>query len=160
MIEVVVQPERRAWSFVRQSEFVTLARRAFRSVTNAPLRGRIGLLLVGDRTMKTLQRTYRQRTTTTDVLSFPYTRTRALLGGEIAISVPQARRQARRIGQSVGDEIRFLFVHGVLHLLGLDHERSAEEERVMFALQDLILKRKKDTRALPSPPRKRGFSAR
>ncbi len=143
MLEVALRAERRGWSFVPQQEYTALARRAFRVLPKAPKNGRIGLVLVGDGTMEKLQQQYRHRQGTTDVLSFPYIRTRMLLDGEIVISVPQARRQAKGIGQSVAEEIRFLFVHGVLHLLGLDHERSQKEERVMFALQDRVLRRKK-----------------
>jgi len=56
----------------------------------------------------------------TDVLSFPDGE--GLHLGDILISAPQARRQARRLGHSVDQELRILLLHGLLHLLGYDHE--------------------------------------
>ena len=60
--------------------------------------------------------------------------------GEVVISYPQAKRQAREAGRPVALEVETLVVHGVLHLLGYDHAEP-EEERAMFALQDAALKR-------------------
>lgn len=64
------------------------------------------------------------------------------LEGDIIICLPQARRQARAVGNTLSEELFFLFVHGLLHLFGYDHERSKAEERRMFALQEMILGRK------------------
>ena len=58
--------------------------------------------------------------------------------GDIVISVPRARRQAREAGQPVNDEVRLLAVHGFLHLLGHDHAEPAEEA-AMTALTKRIL---------------------
>ena len=58
--------------------------------------------------------------------------------GEILICLPQAERQAKIIGNSVDRELGFLFVHGLLHLLGYDHQ-TKEEENIMFPLQEKIL---------------------
>ena len=84
------------------------------------------IVLAGDTTVRRLNRTFRGKDKTTDVLSFPSDGeelpdgTRPL--GEIVISVPQAARQARAAGHSVGRELRILLLHGYLHLLGYDHE--------------------------------------
>jgi probable rRNA maturation factor len=84
------------------------------------------VLLAGDATVRRLNRTFRGKDRTTDVLSFPSGSGRRPDGiaplGEIAISVPQAARQARRTGHALGREIRVLALHGYLHLLGYDHE--------------------------------------
>lgn len=58
--------------------------------------------------------------------------------GDIVISVPRARRQAREAGHPVNDEVRLLAVHGFLHLLGYDHAED-EEEATMIALTNRIL---------------------
>ena len=58
--------------------------------------------------------------------------------GEIYISFDKAREQALAYGHSLDRELKFLFVHGLLHLLGYDH-MTKEDEKVMFALQDQIL---------------------
>ena len=58
--------------------------------------------------------------------------------GEIYISSDKAKEQALSYGHSLDRELRFLFVHGLLHLLGYDHMKE-EDEKVMFRLQDEIL---------------------
>jgi probable rRNA maturation factor len=58
--------------------------------------------------------------------------------GEILICLPQAKRQADEIGNSLERELSFLFTHGLLHLLGYDH-MTPEDEAIMFPLQEKIL---------------------
>ncbi len=58
----------------------------------------------------------------TDVLSFPGRRSPAAILGDIAISFQRARAQARQFGHSTENEVRILMLHGLLHLLGMDHE--------------------------------------
>jgi probable rRNA maturation factor len=98
----------------------------------------ISVLLIGDRAMRTLNRRYRGKDRTTDVLSFPlregpFPRVQHHLLGDIVISVPAAARQAREAGEALPDEIDRLLVHGFLHLLGYDHERGRVEARRMEA---------------------------
>ena len=93
-------------------------------------RSTLAVRFVGDRAMKDLNGRYRGRDSTTDVLSFPGEETpegRHL--GDIAISVPAARRQAAAAGHSVSRELRVLLLHGVLHCLGHDHETDGGEMR-------------------------------
>lgn len=75
--------------------------------------------------MRRLNRQFRGKDATTDVLSFPsgngQARRPAPLG-DIAISVARARAQAREFGHTTEQEVRVLMLHGVLHLLGMDHE--------------------------------------
>jgi probable rRNA maturation factor len=91
--------------------------------------------------MRTLNRTFRGVDRTTDVLSFasapdPARPPRRLSSdsflGDLSISVPTARRQARQQGHSTAREVQILLVHGLLHLLGYDHER---DDGRMFRLQ-------------------------
>ncbi len=96
----------------------------------------VTLLLASDRELRRLNRAWLDRDRTTDVLSFPAQGDlepgRPHLG-DIAISVPQAARQARRANWRLHEEISLLVTHGFLHLLGYDHEtdggtmRSLEE---------------------------------
>lgn len=80
----------------------------------------------------------------TDVLSFPLEATlidpedHHVHLGQIVISYQKARQQAKVYGHSYDRELSFLFVHGLLHLLGYDHQTKAEENQ-MIALQDQIL---------------------
>jgi rRNA maturation RNase YbeY len=95
----------------------------------------LSILLVNDREMRALNRRYRGMDRTTDVLAFaqqegPGGTPEGLLG-DVVISVDTAKRQARALGWSLGAEADRLLIHGLLHLLGYDHERSSAEARRM-----------------------------
>jgi rRNA maturation RNase YbeY len=98
----------------------------------------VSVMLIGVRAMRTLNRRYRGKDRTTDVLSFPlregmFSRVQRHLLGDIVICVPVAARQARAAGETLLDEIDRLLVHGFLHLQGYDHERGESERRRMEA---------------------------
>jgi len=95
-----------------------------RRIAPARARGTINVALVSDREIRRLNREFRGKNKTTDVLSFPSPGPRAPSLGDIAIAMGVARRQAREIGHSVQTELRVLALHGLLHLLGYDHERD------------------------------------
>lgn len=78
------------------------------------------VVLVSDRRMRALNRRYRGQPASTDVLSFPAKN--GAYRGDVVIAVETARRQARRLGHPWREELKFLVLHGVLHLLGYDHE--------------------------------------
>lgn len=99
------------------------------------------VLLTNDTQLRALNRDYRGFDETTDVLSFTDGTELPEMGlylGDIAISVPQAQRQADQQGHSLLDELRLLTVHGVLHLLGHDHAEPEEKER-MWSAQEIII---------------------
>ncbi len=103
-------------------------------------------MFVGDRAMRTLNRRYRGKDKTTDVLSFSmregaFPRVQPEVLGDIVIAVPTAARQAAEAGHALGREIEVLLVHGLLHLLGYDHERSGDEARRMKRRELQLLKR-------------------
>jgi len=82
-------------------------------------------LIAGDTELRRLNRDFLGKDYPTDVLSFPLPcrdRQGAVLLGEIAISAARARRQAEAFGHSLQDEVCILMLHGLLHLLGMDHE--------------------------------------
>ena len=83
--------------------------------------------LVSDDRIRALNRTYRGTDSATDVLSFSYDDQSFL--GDIVIARGVAKRQAREAGHSEATEIRVLALHGLLHLLGYDHERDAGRMR-------------------------------
>ena len=97
----------------------------------------ISLLLADDETIQELNKSYRNMDKPTDVLSFEIESDTML--GDIIISVETAKRMAVEYSISLDREIAFLFIHGILHLLGYDHETSAEDEEEMFALQTKLL---------------------
>jgi probable rRNA maturation factor len=86
----------------------------------------VSIVLAGDARLRRLNRVFRGKDRTTDVLSFPSGVTQLPDGtrplGEIVISVAQAERQAGAAGHSLAAELRLLVIHGYLHLLGYDHE--------------------------------------
>jgi probable rRNA maturation factor len=100
----------------------------------------VAIRLINDTQMARLNHQYRNKPRTTDVLSFPaeerrrpsnlQARVRKLRGsflGDIAISPVVARRNARAYGRQLDHEFRILILHGVLHLLGYDHETDRGE---------------------------------
>ena len=99
----------------------------------------ITLRLTDDAEMKMLNKTYREESKTTDVLSFNEDYTDPETGqyylGDIVISVNQAAIQAANQGHSLDAECAFLTIHGTLHLLGFDHYEPDEKAR-MWAVQD------------------------
>lgn len=96
-------------------------------------RGEAALAIVGDATVRRLNRTYRGIDRVTDVLSFPADelvppgRGAHRFLGDVVIARGVAARQARAAGHSTAAELRVLALHGVLHLLGYDHERDRGE---------------------------------
>lgn len=102
---------------------------------------------VGDAEMKRLNRAYRGKNKTTDVLSFPLLEGRKMPRipkgplplGDVVVSLSQTARQAKERGIPFRSELALLVVHGILHLLGYDHVTLREEKR-MFGLQERLLK--------------------
>jgi probable rRNA maturation factor len=91
------------------------------------IEGEVHVLLAGDATLRRLNRSFRGKNIATDVLSFPAGDAGLGVAGDLAISLERAERQAARFGHSLGDEVRVLLLHGVLHLAGFDHEEDAGE---------------------------------
>ena len=93
----------------------------------------VSIAIVDDNAMRNLNRQFRKKNKTTDVLTFPAddsdadpnAKGRPL--GDIVISIDQARRQATDQKHSLATEVRYLILHGVLHALGYDHETDDGE---------------------------------
>jgi|SRR3989344_3863227 len=105
--------------------------------------GRASVAIVGDRAMQQLNYRYRGKNRVTDVLSFSEKDVQQRIPdenslGEVIICYPQAVRQAKQYKTSLTKELEHLLVHGVLHLLGFDHQRPADEKKMM-ALQERII---------------------
>ena len=102
--------------------------------------------IVNNKTIHKINREFRNVDRPTDVISFAFLddqKEKELKGGpinlgQIIISFEKAEEQAKEYGHSLKREMIFLFVHGMLHLLGYDHMKE-EDEKVMFKLQDDIL---------------------
>lgn len=103
----------------------------------------LSIALVDDETIRELNATWRDRDAPTDVLAFSQREGEGPeapgLLGDVVISIPTAERQAGERGHAIEHEIRELLVHGILHLLGYDHEGSPAEAERMFARQRAVL---------------------
>ena len=105
------------------------------------------IILTDDKFIKKINKSYRNKNYATDVISFPSSDVplESIDSedeiGEIYISVETAVRQAENFVVSIEDEMKRLVVHGILHLMGFDHERSREDEIIMNEQEDFILER-------------------
>jgi probable rRNA maturation factor len=96
----------------------------------------VSILLVDDQQIKKLNKEYLGRNRPTDVISFSQiegecSHINTHLLGDVVISVETAKRQAKENNIILQDEITFLLIHGILHMLGYDHEGSVRKEREM-----------------------------
>ncbi|MEK6657948.1 MAG: rRNA maturation RNase YbeY [Nitrospirota bacterium] len=92
----------------------------------------LSILLVNDIQMQEMNRLYRNKDKTTDVLSFSmrdgqYPDINPAILGDIVISLPTAERQAKEKGHGIYEEIAVLLIHAILHLIGYDHTRGRKE---------------------------------
>lgn len=104
----------------------------------------LSVVFVDNEEIRDINKTYRNIDKVTDVISFALEdNDEEIIGerilGDIFISIPRMKEQARVYGHSEKRELSFLCCHGLLHLLGYDHVNNKEEERIMFDLQDEIL---------------------
>jgi probable rRNA maturation factor len=138
-MEVAVQSQP-DWCAVWEMTARTVAHAALVSLEQD---GELSVLLTDDRTVQELNRVYRGKDRPTDVLSFSQRdgenpQEWDSLLGDVIISVEQARRQAQEYGHSMEREVAFLTVHGVLHLLGWDHEDPEDERRMMAKTEEIL----------------------
>lgn len=127
----------------------TLRRRAEKMLAHLRLRGvELSIALVDDATIHELNRTYRGKDKPTDVLAFPLDEgdeagpaggaaTGRRLLGDVILSADTALRQARRRRRPLLDELTMLLGHGLLHLLGYDHQTDAEEREMTARTREL-----------------------
>jgi probable rRNA maturation factor len=134
----------------------------------------LSIILTDDGAIRQLNRDFRGKDAPTDVLSFPQVdgafdgslparnpitdAPSPLPLGDIVISVDTARRQAAALRQPAADRLRTLLIHGLLHLLGYDHERSSSAARRMFARERELAARL--DRRIARIPRKTNVAAK
>lgn len=106
----------------------------------------VSIHCIGDSQMRRLNRVHRGKDNVTDVLSFAMQEGEVMAGkkgedtdwGDVFICIPQIKRQAKEYGVSFKEELFRMTVHGVLHLLGYDHEVEKDAKK-MFSLQDAMV---------------------
>ena len=148
-----------------------------RACTAVKLVGTVHVLLTSDAEIKRLNKAFRGKNKTTDVLSFPAANEAEGIAGDLAISLETALRQAAEQGHGLREELRILLLHGLLHLAGEDHEAdtgtmAARELHLRGELRlpaGLIerteaprteAKRAKAARAAAAPPMARGLTVK
>ncbi len=104
----------------------------------------IGILFVDDRQIRELNKRYRKVNRPTNVISFPmaqgeFSEINPQLLGDVVISVETATREAQESGLSLEEEIAFLLIHGILHLMGYDHTSGARQQ--MTVVQERLFSR-------------------
>ena len=97
----------------------------------------LSIALIGNAEMRKLNAQYRKKDYAPDVLSFPAAEGLRLLG-DVVISVDKAKEQASERGRTLEQEMITLLIHGIVHLLGYDHERSAQDARLMSRLEKQV----------------------
>lgn len=117
---------------MKREQFVQQILQRVRRTVKCPSTTEVAVIFVNDQKMRQLNRKYRDKDKTTNVLAFE--------GGDIFISIPEAQREAKKYNWTLNYEIARLTVHGFLHLLGYDHEK-AKEARKMEQLENKILSR-------------------
>src|SRR6267143_4947476 len=127
MIEVINRQRKRPIDCVRWQAFTAKALKLTRAGD-----ADVAVVFVSDRAMQEINRTWRGKRGTTDVLSFPanqdeFEKLGGLNLGDILISIEQAGRQAKEHGLSFENEIAQLILHGLLHLSGYDHKTDQGE---------------------------------
>ncbi|HWE63922.1 MAG TPA: rRNA maturation RNase YbeY [Chloroflexota bacterium] len=129
---------------------------------HAPARGEVSVTLVDDSRIQELNRLYRGIDAPTDVLSFSQLegtgpQARDLPAdypvplGDIVISIPRLRAQAVDYGHSEARELGFLLVHGLLHLLGYDHQTPDDEQEMRAAEEELLAAAHLTRESAPQP---------
>jgi probable rRNA maturation factor len=115
---------------ISRKDFAPFLAQIFDSVEETDSKSAV-IVFVSDRQMREMNRQFRGKDSTTDVLSFPFTpdvyETDEKQLGDIAISLEQAQKQAAENNLSLELEIKQLILHGILHLCGYDHETDNGE---------------------------------
>ena len=142
----MIEIENRSGQLAPESEVLKLMQFAIKELgLNSECE--LTLAFINDEEMAQLHEKWMDLSGTTDVMSFPMDELKPNdpepgILGDIVISPLVARAQADKAGHSYEHEVKILAAHGLLHLLGYDHQ-ELEAEREMFALQEELVKRAK-----------------
>lgn len=166
---IQTDPDIRA-HFGRRLRVRTLAAFLEQAAAAAGLRGEVSVLLTGDEQIRALNRAWRRKNKSTDVLSFPAPPLDGpgeRMAGDLAVSVETAARQAAEIGHTLAIELQVLLLHGALHLAGYDHEadtgqmaRKEARLRKKLGLQAGLIERTAAEPRQAPPAKKQAHPAR
>jgi probable rRNA maturation factor len=137
-IDVVVEDAGWTALLPQVADLIEAAARAALGEAAARPKGEIVVLLTNDDEMRALNARFRGKDAATNVLSFPAPNSTPGSLGDIALALGVCRREAKDQGKTLTHHLQHLVAHGVLHLLGYDHEDGAEAE-AMEAIERRIL---------------------
>ncbi len=115
--------------YIENNSNCTINENLLNKICNTLTQKDVELLIVDDRYMKELNLSQRGKDESTDVLSFPLEEIEHSPLGSIVINIQKAEEISSKLGHSTENEIALLFIHGLLHLLGYDHEKDNGEMR-------------------------------
>ena len=133
--EVEVEVEADLWRNLPEAEARV---RAAAAAAAAGRDGALAVLLTDDAAVRELNRRWRGRDAATNVLSFPAAPTAAPWLGDVALAYETCAREAAEQGKPLADHVTHLVAHGVLHLLGWDHQTDAEADRMEALERDIL----------------------
>lgn len=140
----MIEIENRSGQLAPESDVLNLLKFSLKELGLHP-ECELTLAFINDSEMEELHKKWMELPGTTDVMSFPMDELKPNdpepgILGDIVISPIVARAQAEKAGHSFEHEVKILAAHGLLHLLGYDHQ-ELEDEKVMFALQEDLVRR-------------------
>ena len=140
----MIEIENRSGQLAPEAEVLTLMEKSIKELGLHP-ECELTVAFIDDKEMEELHIKWMDLPGSTDVMSFPMDELRPNdpepgILGDIVISPVFARAQAEKAGHSFEHEIKILAAHGLLHLLGYDHQ-EIDEEKVMFALQEELVRK-------------------
>ena len=135
--KIEVEVEDRAWDQALP-EVMALARGAAEAAARSAQGGAISILLTNAQTVKALNARFRDRDEPTNVIAFPAATNREGHLGDIALAFGVCASEAIAQGKPLADHLRHLVIHGVLHILGYDHDADGPAQR-MEALERRVL---------------------
>jgi probable rRNA maturation factor len=141
LIDIEIEDE--AWSDALPDVAAVVERAAHGVLDTLPLESRggtVAILLADDAAVADLNARFRDKPTATNVLSFPAAQSAYPHLGDVALAYGVCAAEAEAQGKSLADHLTHLVVHGVLHLLGYDHQADADAE-VMEQMECEILRR-------------------
>lgn len=103
----------------------------------------LSIVLVGEQRIKKINKKYRRKDKTTDVLSFSFLEGtgKTKISGEIFLCPNYIYKQAKKLDNQPDEQLTRVMVHGILHLAGMDHEKDAKESEKMFRWQEEVTKK-------------------
>ena len=137
MIEVEIEIQEEGWTRALPNS-IALTRQAVLAAGRLVENGGVAILLADDETVRDLNHRFLGKNAATNVLAFPAAPDLGEHLGDVALAFGVCSSEAEAQGKPLGDHLRHLVIHGVLHLLGYDHRTDAQARRMETMERDLL----------------------